>query len=619
MKKAVLRLLPLAAFAAFAVAGSALLPQSASSNSPIGNKILAHKLAVELGKEQPRGKEMPVSSGIMYTLYDAAGVLRQRAAQHPSAMRALVNISRPKTEGCQNVFHGHGMKNTRVNQDCSLRRQAEETILLNPTNERNIIAGQNDSRIGFNHCGYDWSFDGGKRWGDQVPPFWQFVLLDGHTADACSDPTVAWDSHGNAYAGGIIFDVGPSDANAVVVAKSNAPNGGAFYHSPTPGAFQEYADLPLGVVANDNNPLVFNDKELMTADAHVSSPKRDNVYMTWTRFTITPPNTVHSPIYFSQSTNGGATWSAPIEISGSNAAICTVPAVGPCNDDQGSDPVVGPDGTVYVAFSNGNVPGAGIEQVLFVKCPAAANCANAASWTAPAKVGDMFSTHPIYPGPADADPVSGCPRFRQCLPPNGYRVATETSVTTSVDRNGNLFVSWADYRNGRAPCTPLSSTVTARPPCDNDVFYAFSTNGGTTWSATRNITPRSNSRFGETAQWQPWSEVTNDGSRLWVAFYDRAYGNCEFTGCNDITAVEIHNPTAATPSVSYDRVTTASMPNLVPANNPVQAGFLGDYMWVDTDSHGDAHIVWADTRPIRGTAPEEDVYYAEVHRSGGGH
>jgi hypothetical protein len=49
----------------------------------------------------------------------------------------------------------------------------------------------------------------------------------------------------------------------------------------------------------------------------------------------------------------------------------------------------------------------------------------------------------------------------------------------------------------------------------------------------------------------------------------------------------------------------------------VQAGFLGDYMWLDTDSHGDAHIVWADTRPIRGTAPEEDVYYAEVHRNGG--
>jgi hypothetical protein len=611
MKKAALGLLPVAALAMLAVAGSALSPQSASSSSPIGNKILAHKLAVELGKEQPRGKEMPVSSGIMYTLYDAAGVLRHRAAQNPSAMRALGNISRPKTEGCQNVFHGHGMKNTRVNQDCSLRRQAEETILLNPTNERNIIAGQNDSRIGFNHCGYDWSFDGGKRWGDQVPPFWQFVLLDGHTADACSDPTVAWDSRGNAYSGGVFFDIN-SGANAVLVMKSNAGNGGSFYHSPNPaGGFQEYRDTPVGVVANDDGNQFANDKELMTADSNPSSPKRDNVYMTWTRFNAAG----HSPIYFSQSTNGGATWSAPIEISGSNPAICTVPAVGPCNDDQGSHPVVGPDGSIYVVFGNGNTPGVGINQVLFVKCPAANNCASSSGWTAPVKVGDLIDNHPTGPAPPPGDPVSGCPTNRQCLPPNGYRVPEFTSMSISVDHNGKLFIAWSDFRNGGPPCT--GSTTTATPPCDNDVFYAFSLNGGATWSATRNITPAS--RFGVNAQWQPWSEVTTDGSRLWVAYYDRSYGNCETSGCNDITAAEIRNPTSGNPQVRYTRVTTSSMPNLTPANNPVQAGFLGDYMWVDTDSHGDAHIVWADTRPIRGTAPEEDVYYAEVHRSGGGH
>jgi len=612
MKNAALRLLPLALlFGVLAVAGSALSPQSASSSSPIGNKILAHKLAVELGKEPARAKEMPVSSGVMYTLYEKAGVLDQRAAQNPAAMRALgrINhhdggISNPDTEGCQNKFHGHGMTNTRVNQDCSLRRQAEETIQINPRNERNIIAGQNDSRIGYNHCGYDWSFDGGNRWGDQVPPFWQFVLLDGHTADACSDPTLAWDSRGNAYSGGVFFDIN-SGANAVLVMKSNAGNGGSFYHSPDPtGGFQEYRDTPVGVIANDDGELFANDKELMTADAHVSSPKRDNVYMTWTRFTADN----HSPIYFSQSTDGGAHWSAPIEISGSNASICPLGG-GPCNDDQGSDPVVGPDGTVYVAFSNGNVPGAGIEQVLFVKCPASADCSNAASWTPPAKVGDMISTHPVGP-PSQ----NGCPN-RQCLPPNGYRAPDETTVTTSVDRNGKLFVSWADHRNNTNPNCELGAPGGGSPPCDHDIHYAYSTNGGSTWSATKTITPRS--RLGETAQWQPWSEVTNDGSRLWVAFYDRHYGNCETTGCNDITAAEIRNPATPNPTIDYTRVTTASMPNLTPANNPVQAGFLGDYMWLDTDSHGDAHIVWADTRPIRGTSPEEDVYYAEVDRGHG--
>ena len=39
----------------------------------------------------------------------------------------------------------------------------------------------------------------GATWGDQTPPFWQFLLRDGHTADACSDPTATFDSKGNAY------------------------------------------------------------------------------------------------------------------------------------------------------------------------------------------------------------------------------------------------------------------------------------------------------------------------------------------------------------------------------------------------------------------------------------
>jgi hypothetical protein len=613
MKKTFLWLTPVAALV-LVVAGAALRPPSADSSSPVSNKILAHKLNVELGKEQAKPWEMPVSGGVMTAVLEHTGITAQRAAAWSkngsslSASQGSGGISRARTEGCQNKFHGHGMTNIRVNQDCSFRRQAEEAIQLNPLDERNFVAGQNDSRIGFNHCGYDWSFNAGRTWGDQVPPFWQFQLLDGHTSDACSDPTVAFDSRANVYVGGVFFDVA-ADANAVLVMKSNAPNGGAFYHSPDPaGGFQEFRDLPVGVVAND---LVdFNDKELMTADAWVSSPKRDNVYMTWTKFNAAG----HSPIYFSQSTNGGATWSPGVEISGSNPAICTVPAVGPCNDDQGSHPVVGRDGTIYVVFGNSNTPLQGINQVLFVKCLAAANCANSANWTAPVKVGDLIGTHPIgNPGNA-----GGCPVGRRCLPPNGYRVPEFTSMSISVDNDSKLYVAWSDFRNGDDPgstCGPHILWTAAIPPCDNDVFYAFSTNGGAAWSPTRNITPAA--RLGANAQWQPWSEVTADGSRLWVAFYDRQYGNCETTGCNDITAAEIRNPTAGNPSVRYTRVTTDSMPNLTPANNPVQAGFLGDYMWVDTDSHEDAHIVWADTRPIRGDAPEEDIYYAKVQSRGG--
>ena len=310
----------------------------------------------------------------------------------------------------------------------------------NFANPNNLIAGQNDSRIGFNHCGYDFSFDGGKTWGDMVPPFYQFLMADGHTADACSDPTATFDSVGNAYIGGLLFDVA-SPANAFVVAKSNAGIGGAFYHTPAALSFQEYRTTPLGVVASDYDPNIFHDKEFIVSDANAGSPKANNVYGTWTRFASTAYGVgANSPIYFSQSTDGGATWSAGIEISGANAALCTAfsgSANADAHDqDQGSHPIVGPDGTVYVAFGNANLPGFGVEQVLMVKCPATADCSNPASWTAPVKVGDMLELHPVGPS------AEGCPGGRQCLPPNGYRVPMITSISASVDRTGKLYVSW---------------------------------------------------------------------------------------------------------------------------------------------------------------------------------
>ena len=43
-------------------------------------------------------------------------------------------------------------------------------------------------------------------------------------------------------------------------------------------------------------------------------------------------------------------------------------------------------------------------------------------------------------------------------------------------------------------------------------------------------------------------------------------------------------------------------------------------MWVEVSRHNfdqrSTHIVWADTRQLFGTAPEEDIYYARVSENG---
>src|SRR5207302_862598 len=106
----------------------------------------------------------------------------------------------------------------------------------------------------------------------------------------------------------VVFDV-VAAANGIVIAKSNAAFGGAFFHTSTPGPTQSLSDTPLGVVASDNDPAIFNDKPFMAADAHPGSPKRHNVYVTWTRFRSSPDGSVtfESPIYFAQSTDRGST------------------------------------------------------------------------------------------------------------------------------------------------------------------------------------------------------------------------------------------------------------------------------------------------------------------------
>jgi len=586
---------------------AATLDPSIPARTP-ANRVLARALALEQGHAQSAPYAQPLSSGPLRTVLQASGEFDRRAAAVALApdAEALTALSSLLTQGCQDVLTAGSDRNIRVNQDCSFRFQAEEVLAINSTNPANLIAGYNDGRLGTNHCGYAWSFDGGQTWGDQVPPFWGFILLDGHTADACSDPTATFDADGNAYIGGLLFDIN-SAASAIVVAKSNAGIGGAFYHTPNAMLpFQTFRPGPLGVVANDNNINIFHDKEFIVADAHPGSPKRNNVYVTWTRFNSATGAGIgeNNPIFFSQSTDGGATWSPGMAISGANVAICTAfsGSANPnaCDQDQGSHPIVGPDGTIYVAFANSNTPspGAGQRQTLFVSCPATADCRQAASWTAPVKVADLFGTHPFGPS------AEGCPSGRRCLPPNGYRVPEVTSISISVDGSSTLYAVWADFRNGAVTC--MGPAATARPPCNNDVFYAVSTDGGATWSAPINITPAAT--FGPTAQWQPWSAVTRDGTTLWVAYYDRSYGNCEFEGCNDITLAQVANPASDAPAISHTRLTTASMPNLVPANNPFQAGFLGDYMWVAVDGDGRPHVVWADTRGRNGTV-EADVYF----------
>ena len=193
----------MAGIGALAIVASILVPSSASSRSPVRNNVLRHSVEVALGQAQAQPGETPLSSGALYSLLDRTGALERRAARMGFRPDRVVISA---TDGCSNQFSGNGQSNIRVTQDCSLRAQAGEALAINPFDQANMLIAQNDSRLGFDHCGYDWTTDGAGHWGDQTPPFFQFQLLDGHTADVCSDPTVTWDSQGNAYIASVLFN-----------------------------------------------------------------------------------------------------------------------------------------------------------------------------------------------------------------------------------------------------------------------------------------------------------------------------------------------------------------------------------------------------------------------------
>jgi hypothetical protein len=616
MKKTKIRLLLGPALVPVLVAAVLFAGNTTPSFAKVKGKLFTTQLAWETGKAVRPKWAQSLSSGTMYTLLQASGILDARARAQSGT--AVPNIGTIGTVGCHKTFSGgQGQNNVRVNQDCSLRRQAEETIAVNPKNKENLIAGQNDSRLGYNQCGFDYSKDGGLTWGDMNPPFHQVVLSDGRVGDFCSDPTVAFDSQGNAYAGGLELSLDGTESS-MIVAKSNAPIGGAFYHSPdsTLGSFQTFADSPMGVPVDefDPNGCIGNDKELMAADATLGSPKQDYVYVAWTRFDFCTGQGVggHSPIDFSQSSDGGATWSAPLEISGSNSTYCKFfsgesdPYA--CDQDQGPHVVVGRDGSVYVSFGNGNTPDIGFNQHMIVSCAPGGDCSDINSWTSPNYVTDDQGGQPLA---SVTDTTNGCPGGRQCLPPNGYRMDDFVEGSVSVDSLGNLYFVWGDYRDGidSVNCPFNGDELTSTPPCDNSVFFVYSEDGGSTWSDPVNISPASVS--GTTAQWMPWSAAGPLGKTLWVAYYSREYGSCETDGCNDIVLAKIANPRNPSINFTYSRLTTSSMPALVPSNNPYQAGFLGDYMWVTTDNSGRPYVVWADTRGkgLNGEV-EEDIYFA---------
>lgn len=183
-----------------------------------------------------------------------------------------------------------------------------------------------------------WQIPATVAWSADAGATWKSVTLPGTDRwELAGDPAVTFDGDGRAFALFIAFDR-PDDyrflgraahRNGIFVSRS--ADGGRSWSRPSP------------VVEHPEAPgIPFEDKPMMTTDRWSDSPWHGNLYVAWTQF-----RKESSGIRFARSTDGGQSFSAPIEIS--DAPGSPQDTLGA---DEGTDLAVGPGGTVYVVWSD---------------------------------------------------------------------------------------------------------------------------------------------------------------------------------------------------------------------------------------------------------------------------
>src|SRR3954452_19608116 len=297
----------------------------------------------------------------------AEGALEQRAGLSPARTqnRGGQSQNHSPSNGCP-VNRG---ANVRVNQDCLNltdpdlqgrgQAQNETSIAQDPGNPFNLVASSNDYRRGDGNCYTYYSGDGWRSWQDSTPPM-SFTRGDsfGGVArqywQAGGDTSVAWDTRGNTYLSCQMFNRGAGVSN-------NPDQSSAFYVFRSTGTGGASWNFPARPVAELNDTAgsgaALLDKQLMTVDDHISSPFRDRIYVSWTLFAADGT----SYIYEAYSSDYGEHFSAPKLVS-TASSLCSDPVgvptpQGSCNTNQFSQPFTGPDGALYVVWSNFNLPG----------------------------------------------------------------------------------------------------------------------------------------------------------------------------------------------------------------------------------------------------------------------
>ena len=454
--------------------------------------------------------------------------------------------------------------------------QNETTIVVNPTNPDNVVAGANDYRVCCDNDGLNdgtgwayYSFDGGVTWNNvQVPGLTVETGAGGalKNVDAAGDPSLAFSPDGVLYYANLVFS---RDVPVSGVVVSTSTDGGASWSAPNVVSYISAGNYSL-------------DKEWIAAGPN------GKVVVTWTRFAQGPRGATYlaSPIVGAISSNYGHSWNR----QGFPVSDAAHPF------DQGSQVAFDDAGNLYVAYEGASAATGYQTSSQFIA--RSQDDGRTFETKELARVYDDLDCYPIFAG-------------RPTLSDMHFRINSYPSM--SVDpATGKIAIAWTDNQ-GAGSCGNGGLTFTGAT--SNQVKLQSGT-----WATIGNAPVVAVTTSGPD---KVFPAVATLAGKTVVSYYTRDYAiDSTAPVCHVITNPDPGGipPVPSANSVCLDyaariaigatwgsqvRVTTQS-------SNPfiqfADGAFIGDYTQVALGSDGKAHPAWTDFRGRPGvTSANQDV------------
>ncbi len=324
--------------------------------------------------------------------------------------------------------------------------RSESDIRIDISRSSRIIAAANN--IGSGLRAQFSSLDGGVTWQQTTLP------LVGND-DLHSDPTVGWTSDGTAWA--ITLGIESGFFGPTLRARA--------YRSPDGGATWNF-----DAVASGSQAAV--DKELMWVDRGAASPFANRIYVMWHN---------GQPAFVNRRTGPTGAWQTPVQVSGSETTGTAI----------GGDVTTNSVGEVFAFW-----PDTASRRLRVAK-----STNGGASFQAPVAIATTFAGFDV------GVPAFAARRALIYLSGAAYRDAADNFV----------YAVWTDL-TGAPGCTSSANEPggSAASTCKTRIWFARSTDGGTTWQQPTML----NNRASRNDQFNPRLAVDDTDGTLMVVYYD---------------------------------------------------------------------------------------------------